>query len=150
VHKVEKAQRKASADLIAAVDGVLDTGAVLARLLDFAVHQEHRPGPPGDSVAHPRSDGARVDSGHDRRRTRAADPYSTMRLTRRPPAPPAPHLGGALRRRTWRDRLTLLVEHRATALFPDHGGLTGPSFRDDSLTAGHPVSHQRAEPNRPL
>jgi hypothetical protein len=40
LQKVETAQRNASADLIAACETVLDTGGVLTRLLDFAVHHE--------------------------------------------------------------------------------------------------------------
>lgn len=40
LQKVETAHRNAGHDLIAACDAVLNTGGVLARLLDYAVHQE--------------------------------------------------------------------------------------------------------------
>jgi hypothetical protein len=40
LQKVETAHRNAGADLIAACDTVLNTGGALARLLDFAMHQE--------------------------------------------------------------------------------------------------------------
>ncbi|MET7403468.1 helix-turn-helix transcriptional regulator [Dactylosporangium sp. NPDC005572] len=56
VSKVEKAQRTATATaaLIDACDAVLDTGVALARLLDFAAHQERAAGPrrkPGAETA---------------------------------------------------------------------------------------------------
>jgi transcriptional regulator with XRE-family HTH domain len=40
VQKVERAERRASQDLIRAVDEVLDTGGALGRLLDFIAHAE--------------------------------------------------------------------------------------------------------------
>jgi transcriptional regulator with XRE-family HTH domain len=40
LQKVESAHRNASADLVAACDLALDTGGVLARLLEFAEYQE--------------------------------------------------------------------------------------------------------------
>ncbi|MEV6925328.1 helix-turn-helix transcriptional regulator [Dactylosporangium sp. NPDC051485] len=53
VSKVEKAQRNASAELIAACDVALDTGGALGRLLDFAVHHEHQAEPEAEAASVP-------------------------------------------------------------------------------------------------